>query len=143
MNAPAAGGTATRAWPRIVALGLAYFLIGTVTAALSRDPAPGGIRYAWRYAAWLLSAVVFAGQIRYERIRASCAPSTTGLRAALAVAVGGFLLAAWAMGHSLSVGADRIGAHVIALVAWPVLLAVPAFLVAWAAAALVGAMRRG
>lgn len=124
---------AARAWRGIVLLGLAYFVIGFVTAALSRDAGTGHVRLVWRWAAWLLSAVVFAAQIIYERSRGR-SPAGGAWHAALAVAVGGFLLAAWATVHSLSVGAGRLGAHIFALVAWPVLLGVPAFLVAWGVA---------
>ena len=56
------------------------------------------------------------------------------MRAASAVALGGFLLAAAASVHALAAGRARVGPQLVALVAWPLLLAVPAFLVAWAAA---------
>ncbi|HUK62727.1 MAG TPA: hypothetical protein VLV15_05315, partial [Dongiaceae bacterium] len=69
-----------------------------------------------------------------ERSRAGGAPGKTALHTALGVAVGGFLLAAAATVHALSVGTGRLGAYGIALVAWPVLVGVPAFLVAWAVA---------
>jgi len=137
VSAPAGGTARTRAWPRIVAWGLAYFVIGTVTAALAR----GHGVHAWRLAAWLLSAVAFAAQIWFERIGAGAVPTKTALRAALAVALGGFLLAAWATVHALSGGRARVGAQLVALVAWPVLLAIPAFLAALAAAAVLRGKR--
>ena len=141
-TAPDSAASGSRLWLRVVLWGLAYAVIGFVTAALSRGAATGQLRLVWRWAAWLLSAVVFAAQIFFERSRAR-SPAGGAWRAALAVAVGGFLLAAWATVHSLTVGAGRLGAHLIALVAWPVLLAVPAFLAAWAVAAVLPARKAG
>ncbi len=134
MSAPSSAATVSRAWPRIVACGLAYFVIGIVTAALSRGAGSGQMRQVWRLAAWLLSAVVYAGHIWHERGRGG-ASASTALRAASAVAVGGFLLAVAASVHALAGGRAHVGPQLVALVAWPVLLAVPAFLIAWAASA--------
>jgi hypothetical protein len=126
----------SRRWLRAALLcGIAYVLIGLVTAALARGAGSGQMRQVWRLAAWLVSAALFAAQIWYERFQLGSAPRRTAGHAALAVALGGFVLAAAAAAHSLGAGSGRLGAHIIALVAWPVLLAVPAFLVAWAAAA--------
>jgi len=94
-----------------------------------------------RLASWAVSAVVFGSHIWYEVRRAGGAPAGTALRNALAVALGGFLLAAVATLHALSVGSARVVPQLVALVAWPVLLAVPAFLVAWGAASAMRAKR--
>lgn len=138
MNAETGG---SRGWLRIVLWGLGYFVIGFVTAALSRGAGP--MHQAWRWAAWLLSAAAFAAQIWYEQRRLAGPAARAALRAALAVAVGGFLLAVAATVHALSAGRAHVGAQLVALVAWPLLLAVPAFLVAWAAAATLAARKRG
>jgi len=142
VSAPAAEPKARGTWLRIVLWGLAYAVIGFVTAALARDAATGQVRLVWRWAAWLLSAVVFAAQILPERSRGP-SPAWTAWRAALAVAVGGFLLAVSATVHALSAGRARPVPQLIALVAWPVLLAIPAFLVAWAVAAVLARKARG
>jgi len=139
VSAPAAERTGSRPWSRVVLLGVAYCVIGTVTAALARGS--HGVVVAWRLTAWALSAVVFGAQIWFEVRRSGCAPVRAALRAALAVAVGGLLLALWATGHALSVHTARIVPQLIALVVWPVLLFVPAFLVAWLAAALLAARK--
>ena len=115
-------------------VGVGYFAIGFVTVAISRHVASSGLKPT-RLAAWGISAVVFAAHIWYEARRAGGAPARTALRNALAVAVGGFLLAAVATMHALSAGTARPVPQLIALVAWPALLAVPAFLVAWAVSA--------
>lgn len=136
-------GWRSRLWVRVVAWGIAYFVIGIVTAALSRNPVTGQVRHVWRLAAWALSLGVFAASFGDERSRAGGAPATTALRAALPVALGGFFLAVAATVHSLSSGADRLAAHILALVAWPAMLGVASFLVAWAAAAVLSRMKRG
>ena len=139
MSASASG---SRPWLRVVLWGLAYAVIGLVTAALSRGAPSGEMKQIWRLAAWALSLGVFAASFGDERSRSGGAPATTALRAALPVALGGFLLAAVATVHSMNVGAGRLVAHLIALLAWPVLLFVPAFLVAWAAAAVLARKAR-
>ena len=123
-----------RAWPRIVAVGLCYFAIGFLTVAISRQVARSGLQPV-RLAAWAISAVVFGAHIWYEARRAGGAPARTALRNALAVALGGFLIAVVATVHALSAGSARVVPQLLALVAWPVLLGMPAFLVAWGAAA--------
>jgi hypothetical protein len=122
----------------VVILGLTYFVIGVVTAGLSRGPGASQVRVVWRWAAWLLSVVAFASQIWYERIRAAVAPVRAALRAALAVALGGFLLAIAATVHALSIGSARIVPQLVALVAWPLLLGVASFVVALGAASVLG-----
>jgi hypothetical protein len=137
----AANGPGSRRWGWVaLCCGLAYFLIGVSTAALSRGAASGRMGHLWRLAAWLLSAIVFAAHIWYESRRRDAPPKPTAWHAALAVALGGFLLAAASAAHALSAGTGRLGAYGIALVAWPVLVGVPAFLVALVAGF---ALRRG
>jgi hypothetical protein len=131
----AEAGPARRRW-RWVALGcgIAYFLIGISTAALSRGAASGRMGHLWRLAAWALSAVVFAAHIWHERRSRGAAPAPAAWHAALAVALGGFLLAAASAARAFSAGTGRPGAYGLALVAWPVLVGVPAFVVALLAA---------
>ena len=135
MSAANGASRDSRGWLRVVLWGLAYAVIGLVTAALSRDAGSSQMKQLWRLAAWLLSAIAFAAQIWVERARLGGSATRIALRAALAVALGGFVLAVSATVHSLSAGAGRLGSHLIALVAWPLLLFVPAFLVAWAVSA--------
>ena len=130
-----ANAPASRRWIWAALLcGLAYFVIGVVTVAISRHVASSGLRPT-RLAYWGISAFIFAAHIWYEARRAGGAPARTALRNALAVALGGFLLAVVATVHALSAGRARVCPQLVALVAWPVLLFVPAFLVAWAASA--------
>jgi hypothetical protein len=130
-----AGAPALRRWIRAALLcGVLYVLIGISTAALSRGAATARMGRLWRLAAWLLSAVVYAAGIWYEQYRSKSPPAKGALHVASGVAFGGFLLAAAATVRALGAGTDRLGAYGLALVAWPVLVGVPAFVVAWVAA---------
>lgn len=112
----------------VLLVGLLYLLIGIVFAAFA-----GQAVVAWRRAAWVISAALFATHIGYEHARLRSPPRTTALHAALAAALGAFGLAAAATAHAVATARFR-GAFAIALVAWPILTGVPAYLVALALA---------
>ena len=119
----------------VIAFGLFYGAIGLIFGALARGAGSPEMRQVWRFAAWFLSAVAFAIHIRYEFRRVQGSAVKTAARAATAVAIGGFGLAVSATVHARSAGiATR--PYLIALVAWPALVAIPAFVVALAAAAI-------
>ena len=107
-------------------LGIAYALVGIVFAV------PATHVQAWRLAAWALSAIGFAAHIAYERVRLQNAAVPAALHVAVAVALGAFGLAVGANIHSLSAGST--GQHrqllLLALGIWPVMTALPAFLLA-------------
>ena len=124
----------------VAAFGLAYLVIGLAFGALAANAATVETRQLWRFAAWFLSAIAFSFHLWYEFIRRQRAPFGTALRAAAAVAVGGFGLALAANVHARAVGATNRG-FIVALVAWPLLLAVPAFIIAWAATAILARTR--
>ena len=84
--------------------------------------------------AFLVSAIVFAIHVGYEYFLGD-SPRSTALNAAGAVAVGAFALAVTANIHGRLVGSNHQRLLVFALVAWPALTAVPAFVVALVAAA--------
>jgi len=132
-------------WLRAVGLvGAVYFVVGIAFGALANLSATGGMRVAWRLAAWLFSAAAFAAQIAYEHFRLRGRAVTVAWHAALAVALGAFALAVAANIHSLSAGASQHRSLLhLALVVWPAVSAVPAFLVALAAASVLAWMRRG
>src|SRR5947199_208288 len=76
-----------------------------------------------------------AAQIGYEHYRLGASPRGTALHAAGAVALGAFGLALAANIHWLFAATHGQQSPLIALVAWPVITAVPAFLMALAVAA--------
>jgi len=124
----------------VVLVGIAYFVVGFVFAALAN---PSVQVRAWRLAAWVASAAVFAAHIGYEHFRLGNPPRAIGLRAAVAVAVGAFLVALAATVHaSVAVSHAPYWRFLLALVAWPVITAVPAFLVALVAGAALARLSR-
>jgi hypothetical protein len=109
-----------------VVLGVGYELVGVLFAR------PATHVQAWRLAAWLVSAIGYAGHIAYERFRLRNSPGSAALHVACAVALGAFGLAAGANIHSLSIESTTQHRRLLllALAIWPVMTALPAFLVA-------------
>ncbi len=118
-------------WVRAALLvGVVYFLIGRVFA-LPSDHVRG-----WRLAAWIVSGVVYAAHIGYEHFRLNNSPRATALHAAMAVAVGAFLLAVAATAHAVMVPSHApYWRFLLALAVWPIVTALPAFIFALPVAA--------
>src|SRR5882762_10456966 len=128
-------GSGRLRWLRAVLfVGVVYLVAGISFAALANRAASAQMRVTWRLAAWVISAAAFAAHIGYEHIRLRSSPRTTAVHAALAVALGAFGLAVAASVHAYAVSSYH-PSHAVALVAWPVLTALPAFGVALVAAA--------
>ncbi len=123
----------------VLFLGALYFVAGIVFAALAKSAVSNEMVVAWRLAAWVISAVGFATHIRYEHLRLHSPPRTTALHLALAVGLGAFALAVSA---SLHARATQHRFPVIALVVWPIFTALPAFVVAFVSAVLLGRFAR-
>ena len=108
-----------------ILIGIVYALIGVFFGV------PNTHVQAWRYAAWIASAIVYATHIYYEYFRQRNSAKSTALHVAIAVAIGGLALAIGALFHSLFASPNysrwRFG---LALVLWPVLTGLPAFVVA-------------
>lgn len=108
----------------VILVGVLYGAIGIVFAL------PANQRF-WRLAAWAVSGVIFVSQIAYEQLWLRNARVTTAVHAALAAALGGFLLAAGATIHAaLTPIHAPYWRFLIALVVWPIITGVPALLVA-------------
>lgn len=116
-------------WVRgAVLAGAAYLVIGRVFAAPTEH-----VRL-WRFAAWAVSGVVYAAHIWYELFRLRNPPRASAVHAAVAVALGAFGLAAAVGIRAWLVGSPIPPLWLLALVAWPAVSAVPAFVVALVAA---------
>ena len=125
-----------KSWVRAVILvGVVYFVVGFGFAAVGNPAASDQVRVRWRFAAWIVSAAVYAFHIAYDfRLRNS--PRVTALHAAMAVAIGAFLLAVAATVHAMMVPSHaRYWRFLLALVLWPIITALPAFLMALTLAA--------
>ena len=103
---------------------IAYPVVGVAFAVPANATATHGIRFGWRLAAWLVSAAIFATHIWYERAR-DRKPLLSALHVAIAVATGALLLAVW-------INVRRPAP--LALVLFPLVTGVPAFVVAFVAA---------
>ena len=110
-------------------VGVAYLLVGLASAALANTTTSSQIRVGWRLAAWLTSAGVFAAHVAYERLRLRSSYGSASFHTALAAGFGAFLLAVAATVHA-NMSARLDHRFALALVLWPVITAVPAFLVA-------------
>jgi vacuolar-type H+-ATPase subunit I/STV1 len=123
-------------WLRAVGLlGVVYFVIGIAFGAFASWSASNSMRVTWNRLAFLASAVAFAVHIGYEHFRFGNSPRITASHASIAVALGAFALALVANIHDLWSASGYRPRMLIALVAWPLLTAVPAFIVALVLAA--------
>src|SRR5205823_2850541 len=120
-------------------VGILYLVAGIVFAALAKSAGSHQLVVAWRLTAWLISAAAFAAHIWYENVRLRSSPTTTAFHAAVAVAWGAFGLAVAASFHAQSTHQHF---PAFALAAWPLVTALPSFLVALAAAAVLTRARR-
>jgi len=112
----------------------AYLLIGLAFADFSDWATTNAMRLIRRRLAWLVSGVGFASHIAYGHFRLRNSPRTTATQASIAAALGAGALAVAANVHEWMVASIPVSIA-IALVAWPLLTAVPAFGVAMVAAA--------
>ncbi len=127
---------------RVMLFGIAYFVIGIAFASLANSATSGQVRVAWRLTAYLVSACVFAAHVAYEHFRRLNPPRATALHAAMAAALGAFALAVAANLHSRSGDSGHERLLTLALVLWPAVTAVLAFLVTRAATAILARRRR-
>ena len=119
-----------RRWGPIATIaGVAYFTIGVVFGALAGSSGSTLGLKAWRWAAFALSLVVFLVHVCFDHQRFRNA-ITTARHVAIGVALGGFLLAAMATARATLVeGTPR--RLLVALIVWPLLTGIPAFVAAW------------
>ena len=117
-----------KTWVRsTLILGALYALVGIGFAL------PAYHVKLWRLAAWVVSAIAYAAHVCYEHFRLRSPPRSAALHVASAVALGAFGLAVGANIHSLSLGSTNEHRHDLLLLSlglWPVITALPAFLVA-------------
>jgi hypothetical protein len=107
-------------------------LAGTLCVIIGVGFAPLSVPsvFFWRLAAWMVSAVVYAAHIGYEHFRVRNSSRSIALHVAFGAAVGAFGLAAAAIVHSLVTGTGNLRLLRIALLIWPLITGVPAFVVA-------------
>jgi hypothetical protein len=122
---------------------IVYPVVGITFSFPAKSTASNEIRVAWRLAAWLVSAAAFAAHIAYEHFRARTRPTRAALHVAAAVALGAFLLAVWVNVHAHWIASsDQSSLAPLALVLFPAVTGVPAFVVALVAVAVLARARR-
>jgi len=128
-------------WALLV--GVVYAIVGIVFGALAKPSLSHQAVVMWRLAAWLVSAAAFAAHLGYEHFRLRNPPLRAALHVAMAVALGAFLLAVWVNVHAHWVAASHQSPRAPwALVVFPVVTGVPAFVVALVVVAVLARMRR-
>src|SRR5215831_16285962 len=122
----------------LVVVGAVYAVVGIVFAL------PATHVRAWRLAAWAVSGVAYAIHVAYECFRLRNSSLTAALHVALAVALGAFGLAVGAVAHSVSATTSSEHQRLVrlALVTWPLITGLPAFLVGLATCGLLGRVSR-
>jgi hypothetical protein len=121
-----------------VLFGIAYAVVGIV---FPNPPGSTDRQFIWRMAAWVTCAIAFALHIALEHFRARNSPSKTARHVALSVALGACALAAAANIHAGTAHTGNQRLLALALLIWPIMTGVPAFLVALGAAAVLSRVR--
>ena len=121
-----------RRWVVVAAAAaIVYPVVGVGFAALSATSV--AMRLPGRWAAWLACAAAFAVHLAYEHFKLRSAPLRAALHVSAAVAVGALLLALWVTSHSFAPQA---------LVLFPLITALPAFIAAFIVSSLLARVRR-
>lgn len=133
---------ANQRWLRMAMLiAIVYPVVGISLAALPSSS--NEMRVTWRLAAWLVSAAAFAAHLGYEHFRLRNSPLRAALHVSVAVALGAFALAVWVNVHAQWVGSSHQSPLApLALILFPAVTGVPAFVVAFVAGAVLARTRR-
>ena len=117
--------TSRHVWIRAAILtGVIYLIIGRVFS-INHE-----LLRQWRLAAWVLSAVAYGVHLWYEHTWLRSTARAAAGHVALGVALGAFGIAVAGMIHSLNTGVGLRATWIIALLAFPALTALPAYIVA-------------
>lgn len=120
-----------------------YATVGLLIGILAGQAASNEGRVAWRWSAWIVSAVAFGAHIVYEQVRLRSSPRVTALHVSLAAGLGAFALAVAANMHAQTASQHQHAVSLaLSLAIWPVMTALPAFLVALVLAMLVARARQ-
>ena len=127
----------------VVALGVLYATVGVITAELARQAASHDAVVAWRWVAWVVSAVMFGAHTVYEQLGLRSSTTRTARHVAYGTALGacGLALAANIHGAAVTPGGPP-PLLVLSLVLWPALVGLPSFVVALVAATLLARVWR-
>src|SRR5436190_9230739 len=114
----------------VLLVGAVYLVIGIGFAKFSDWATTNAMHLMWRRLAWLVSAFGFAAHIAYEHFRLRNAARANAMHVSCAAALGAFGLAGAANVHEWTSAAPYRASIALALVVWPLLTAIPAFVAA-------------
>ena len=123
-----------------LAVAALYVIAGLAFGIRADAAADDQMRVAWRLAAFGVSAAAFAAHLAWEHFRLRNSPPLASLHVSAAVALGAFALAAAVNIHPPRAPGHRL---LLALLLWPIVTALPAFLTASALTTLATAIERG
>ena len=98
----------TTAMRAMLLLGVFYCVVGLVSGSLAGRAASHQALVAWRWAAWVISAIAFGAHIVYEQVGLHTSPRITALHVSCAAGLGAFGLAAAANIHGLRVSSGHL-----------------------------------
>ncbi len=113
-----------------ILIGVLYLTVGLASIQLAGAAASSPMRSFWRLSAFAISVLVFAAHAAYEHFQPRNRIRAMAWHVSVAVSLGAFALALAANIHDLGSASGYRPRMLIALVAWPLLTAVPAFIVA-------------
>ena len=132
-----------RWFPTAMLFAIVYPVVGITFAASANSSASNEVRVTWRLAAWLVSAAAFAAHVAHEHSRTRNSRPRAALHASVAVALGAFVLAVWVNVHALwGASSHPRPLAPLALVVFPAVTGVPAFVVAHFALAVLARTHR-
>jgi len=117
----------------IILFAAIYLVVGV---AFPNPSAADKNQFLWRLAAWLICAGAFTIHIGLEQFRYQRPPLRTASHVSVSVALGALGLAVAANVHALNAGTGNRRLLALALVLWPLITVVPAFVAALVIAAL-------
>jgi len=118
----------------VLLTGAFYCTIGIAFGVFAAWSSSFRMVVAWRVASFVISLIAFAIHIGYEHSGLGNRPVIVALHSSLGVALGAFLLAVAANIHSIGAANSNHRLLAIALIIWPVMTGIPAFVVALIAA---------
>src|SRR5262245_13209118 len=111
-------------------VGASYFAVGHASAILAGVAASRQMLLFWRWSAFIICGIIFGAHIAYEHYRICNRSRPTAWITSVAVAFGGLAFALAANVHELSSASDYRPRMLLALLTWPLLTGVAAFIVA-------------
>ena len=125
----------------LLVIGIIYAVVGIGFGEIAKHVTTEQSR-AWRFGAWIVCGIVYAVHFGWEQLRIQQRSTSVALNVAMAVGLGGFLLAVAAGVHALTVEAHApLWLHAVALIAWPIFTGVPAFIVTLIISAILSRLR--